>query len=289
MPWFGKKSGKRSGQRSRILKRRTLTAERLIFWFKRGGIVFGLLIFTGWLGSWFFLSGASGKLANWVHGEVLEVTADAGLKVRNILVEGRQFTDADAIMAIVNIRKNDPLYAFQPEAAREMIEKLSWVKSARVERRLPDTIYIKLEERTPMALWQKGKKLTLIDTMGVSVTDQKLERFEGLMILVGDDAPQEAPSFFKLLEAEPELWKRVDAAKLVSGRRWDLKLKNGVEVKLPEEELTVALRRLAVLQEEDQLMDKDIMTIDVREPERVTIRTKPGAVQEYKASYQQIL
>jgi cell division protein FtsQ len=106
---------------------------------------------------------------------------------------------------------------------------------------------------------------------------------------VGDDAPQEAPSFFKLLEAEPELWKRVDAAKLVSGRRWDLKLKNGVEVKLPEEELTVALRRLAVLQEEDQLMDKDIMTIDVREPERVTIRTKPGAVQEYKASYQQIL
>ena len=222
-------------------------------------------------------------------GEVLDFTADSGLKVDNILVEGRQYTDADALMAILNVGKGDPLFALNPEAAQEMIEKLAWVKKARVERRLPDTVYVYLEERVPMALWQQDKKLTLIDTSGVSVTDHKLDRFKDLILLVGDNAPSEAPEFFKLLEAELELWQRIEAVKLVSERRWDIKLKNGVLVKLPEDELTVALRRLALLQEEEGLMDKDVEIIDVREPTRITVRTKPGAVQEYKAAHQQIL
>ena len=241
------------------------------------------------MGSWFFLSGASTKLSHWVAGEVLTASAGSGLRVENILVEGRKFTDSDALMAILNVGKGDPLFSLQPDAAQEMIEKLSWVRFARVERRLPDTVYVRLEERVPMALWQHNKKLMLIDTFGVAITDHNLKRFKDLILLVGEKAPSMAPEFFKLLESEPELWKRVEAVKLVSDRRWDLKLKNGIVVKLPEQEVTLALRRLAILQEEEKLMDKDVTTIDVREPTRITVRTKPGAVQEYKAAYQQIL
>lgn len=231
------------------------------------------------------MSGASTQLNDWAHNKVLNITADKGFRVANILVEGREFTDADALMAIVNVKKGDPLFLFQPDPARAMLERLSWVKTASVERRLPDTIYIKLNERTPMALWQRNQRLSLIDTEGAILTDSQLNRFKNLMVVVGEDIPERAPEFLRLLAAEPKITSKVEAVKSVSGRRWDLTLKSGAVVKLPEEQLALALSRLSVMQEEENIMDKDIKVIDVRELSRITIRTKPGAVREYKANY----
>lgn len=232
------------------------------------------------------MSGTSTRLAGWVDNKILNMTGEAGFTVSNILVEGRNFTDADALMAIINLNKGDPLLAFKPEQAQQMIEKLSWVKSAIVERRLPDTIYVGLEERTPMALWQRDKRLSLIDTEGVVLTDDKLERFQNLIIVVGEDVTEQAPDFLKILAAQPEIMNRVEAAKIISGRRWDLKLKNGATVKLPETEIPLALSRLVATHEDEALMDKDVSIIDVRDDTRITVRTKPGAVQEYRSGYQ---
>lgn len=187
--------------------------------------------------------------------------------------------------AIINVNKGDPLFLFQPKPAQAMLEKLSWVKTVQVERRFPDTISIKLEERVPMALWQRNKRLSLIDTEGVVLTDNKLNRFKDLIVVVGDDVSERAPQFLKLLRSEPEILNKLEAAKSISGRRWDLTLKSGAIVKLPEDELVLALRRLAVMQEEENIMDKNIKVIDVRDLSRITVRTKPGAVREYKAHF----
>ena len=284
MPWFSGKS-KRRRSTSRIVKKRGSSAERIIFWSKRFGTVFGILVFLGWCGSWFFMSGAGARLANWSHDKVLSITADAGFQVENILVEGREYTDVDTLRAILNVEKGDPLFLFEPNPARNMIEKISWVKTVQVERRMPDTIYVGLEERVPMALWQRNNQLSLIDTEGVILTNNKLNRFKDLIVVVGEDVPTRAPEFLALLTAEPEILKQVEAAKSVSGRRWDLTLKSGAIVKLPEEETALALRRLASMQEEENIMDKNIKVIDVRELARITVRTRPGAVHEYKASF----
>lgn len=210
-----------------------------------------------------------------------DTTAGWGFAVRNIMVDGRHYTDADTLKAMVNMEKGDAIFAFKPAEARRMLERISWVKSAHVERRLPDTIYIRLEERRPMALWQRNQKLSLIDSSGVVLTDHNLAPWKNLMIVVGDDAPKRAAELLTMLEAEPVIEERVEAATLVSGRRWDLKLKSGADVKLPEDELGLALRKLAINHEEEELLDKDVLSIDVREEGRITVRTKPGAAQDY--------
>jgi cell division protein FtsQ len=292
MSWFSKHnaSSRRKGAgRSRILKKRGGSAERIILWSKRFGLVLGIVVFVGWLGSWFFMSGASIKLTNWAQDKVLTASANKGFKVANIFVEGREYTDVDALKAIVNINKGDPLFLFQPAPARAMLEKLSWVKTVQVERRLPDTIFIKLEERIPMALWQRNKRLSLIDTEGAVLTDNKLSRFKDLVVAVGDDVPERAPAFLKLLQSEPQILSKLEAIKSISGRRWNLILKSGAIVKLPENEIVLALRRLAVMQEEENIMDKNIKVIDVRDLARITVRTKPGAVREYKANFAKTL
>ncbi len=234
-----------------------------------------------WVGSWLVMSGTMTRATDKIEHAALGMTAGWGFAVKNILVDGRHHTDADTLKAMINMEKGDPILAFDPGEAQEQIERLSWVKSAHVERRLPDTIYIRIKERTPLALWQRNKKLSLIDAEGVVLTDQNLAPWKNLMIVVGDEAPKKAAGLIAMLDAEPIIEERVEAATLVSGRRWDLKLKSGADVKLPEGELGLALRKLAVNHEEEALLDKDVLSIDVREEGRITVRTKPGAAQDY--------
>lgn len=230
------------------------------------------------------MGGAAQRGGAWAQQKTFELAADAGFSVENILVEGRLHSDPDVLRGIINVQRGDPIFAFDPEDAKELIERVSWVKEAHVERRLPDTIYIGLIEREPMALWQNKRKIRVIDSEGVTLTDRMTGPYSDLIILVGESAPRHAASLMALFAAEPLVHDRVEAATWVGDRRWDLKLKNGAVVRLPENDPGLALRRLAQAQEEDGLLDKDLGVIDMREADRITVRTKPGAVQEYKAS-----
>lgn len=268
-------------RRSTILKRRSAGSERLILFVKKFGIGIALVAGAFWVGSWFVMSGAAQRTQDKIETAINNTTAGWGFSVRNIMVDGRHYTDPDTLRAMVNMEKGDPIFSFNPSEAKKMIERISWVKTAHVERRLPDTIYIRLEERKPMALWQRNKRLSLIDANGVVLTDHNLAPWKNLMIVVGDDAPRKAAELLTMLDAEPVIEERVEAATLISGRRWDLKLKSGADVKLPEGELGLALRKLAINHEEEALLDKDVLSIDVREEGRITVRTKPGAAQDY--------
>jgi cell division protein FtsQ len=237
-----------------------------------------------WVGSWFVMSGAKDVVSRKIENAYLGTTAGWGFAVQNIMVDGRIETDVDTLKAMVAVDKGDPILGVSPSDIQVRLEKLSWVKKAHVERRLPDSLYVKIEERKPVALWQKQKKLVLIDGDGVVLTDQNLARWKNLMIVVGDDAPLKAAELISMLQAEPSIEERVDAATLISGRRWDLKLKSGADVKLPEDELGLALRRLAMNHEEDSILDRDVLTIDVREEGRITLRAKPGAAQDFNTN-----
>ncbi len=203
--------------------------------------------------------------------------------MQNILVEGRINSDADVLKALINIERGDPIFAFDPKDAKSLIERIAWVKEAHVERRLPGTIYIGLVERKPVALWQNKKKIRVIDSEGVTLTDRRIEPFKDLIILVGESAPQHAPDLLAFLAVEPLINDKIEAAIWIGERRWDLKLKNGIKVKLPENDMGLALRRLAKAQAEDGLLEKDLIVVDMREADRITVRTRPGAVKEYKA------
>ena len=140
-------------------------------------------------------------------------------------------------------------------------------------------------EREPVALWQNKQKVRLVDIDGVTITDTDIAPFEGLPIIVGETAPIIYPVLRPLLLAEPEISERLEAVIRVGDRRWDLRLKNGVTIKLPEENEAMALRNLARMQSEDNIFGKDLTEIDMRVQGRITVRTSPGAVQEYKASF----
>ncbi len=240
-------------------------------------------MFSVWLGIWLYFGGAAQKSEMWVGQAFSRTAADKGLVVQNVLVRGRVHTDPKELRRLIGVERGDPIMAFDPGEIRDLLERIPWVKEARVERRLPDTIYIGLVERAPLVLWQNKGKVRLIDSDGVTLTDKNLKSYSDLLLVVGEEAPRHAPELVKMLVAEPALKERIESATWVSERRWNLNLKGGTVVKMPEKDTELALRRLGAAQEQDRLLDQNLAVIDLRETGRMSIRTLPGAVSEYKA------
>lgn len=206
----------------------------------------------------------------------LAASAALGLSVQQVLVDGRAETPAADVLHVLDVSRNAPILAFDPTEAKAELEKLPWVKSASVERRLPNIVYVRLTEREPLALWQRHGQLTLIDRDGVGIPGADLSRFASLPVVVGDGAPKHAAALFALLATEPELAHRVTAAVRVGERRWNLRLDLGndrtIDALLPEENPGAAWARLADLDHQQHLFDHNITAVDLRFPDRLVVR-----------------
>ena len=206
-----------------------------------------------------------------------EATAQLGLRVANIHIDGQTKTPRPLLNAAIGIAIGDPIIGYSVDAARTRIESIRWVQTATVERRLPDTIVVELTERTPFAVWQHDGHFRLIDRDGHVVTDSDVADFASqLPLVVGLGAPEEAARLLDALAQQPALEQRVAAAVRVGERRWNLRLRNGTDVLLPEGAETQALARLAELQAQHRLLDRPLQAIDLRLPDRFTFRPQPA-------------
>lgn len=207
-----------------------------------------------------------------------QVLALSGFSIQDVRVTGRAQTRKDDLLVAVGVERGDPIFGFDTEAARQRIERLGWVRSATVTRLLPDTIRIEVVEREPFALWQRGGELSLIDAEGRPITDEGVQDFAHLPFIVGFGAPREAPVLLKMMRAEqPQLLARVRAFVRVGDRRWNLRLENGVDVKLPEAGVETALAGLRDYDTQYKILSRDIVAVDLRLPDRVSVELTENA------------
>jgi cell division protein FtsQ len=198
------------------------------------------------------------------------------LRVENITLDGRQNTPEPLLRAALGVNVGDPILGFSVEAARQRIESLSWVAHVAVERRLPGTIYVAMTERRPFAIWQTQGKFVLIDRNGETVTNEDVAAFGELPLVVGNGAPPFAAALLDQLALVPDIRDRVAAMVRVGERRWNLQLKNGIIVMLPEGHEAAALAKLHDLQTAQTLLDRPLISIDMRLPDRLAVRSKQG-------------
>jgi cell division protein FtsQ len=203
---------------------------------------------------------------------VIGASAAFGLVVTAIEVEGRETTDVATVVAALSAARGTPILAVSPGRAKEQLETLPWVRSATIERRLPGTLFVRLVERRPLAVWQHGGIQQLIDREGAVIPVDDLSRFARLPTVVGDDAAPNAVALIDMLASEPELAARVTAAVRVGGRRWNLRIDDAIDVLMPEENPGNAWNRLAELERTSFLLKRDVQAVDLRLPDRLVLR-----------------
>ena len=233
------------------------------------------------------------QLSRWPRGQstlqyaadrMLDGSAHLGLVVRDVKVEGRETTERDTILAALHAGPGTPILAVSARRAKEQLEALPWVRSAVVERRLPDTLYVRLVERKPLALWQHGGKIELIDHQGAVIPVAQLDRFAKLPMVVGETAAGHAAELLDMLATQPDLALRVTAAIRVGERRWNLRIDNAIDVLLPAESAAQAWAQLARLERSSFILKRDVQAIDVRLPDRLVVRVNPEVPKEAPTS-----
>ncbi len=200
--------------------------------------------------------------------------SDRSMTVQAVIVDGRQNTPLPLIREALGVSRGDAMLGFSPEAARQRLESIPWVAQAHVERHLPATIVVRLEERRPFAIWQNQGRFVIVDRDGKTVATDGLDQFGPLPLIVGPGADRGAAALYDLLAAEAEVAERVQAMVRVGERRWNLRLHNGTDVLLPEGAEGAAIKRLSELQQEAKLLDRPVAAIDLRLPDRLVVRTR---------------
>ncbi len=261
--------------RSFVMRRRMQTIRRM-------SLLLGIAAIVG------------GGMWAWKQGHLDTVVADAqsllprvsnmpGLQVGTVDVSGTGYLDPQAVVDAAALRPGQKIAELDLSLVRERVEALGWVKTAQVSRLLPDTVRIKVIERVPFGLWQFENKIRVIDGEGVQITD-RADGFEHLPMVVDLGAPRHAAGLFAMLEAEPALMHRVEAAVWVGDRRWNIRIHGGVDVLLPESDPEAAWHRLAALQRHQGILDRDIVAIDLRLPDRLTVRQSPEAAEARRSA-----
>ena len=229
--------------------------------------------------AWMLHSGALQRLAEDVRQETVALSGRAGFRVEDILVEGRNRTPREQLLAALQVQRGDPILGIDLAATRQRLEEISWVKSATIERRLPGEVHLLISERNPIVLWQSQGKYYLVDRDGQVVGDE-IEEYADLPLMVGEGAPDHAAELVDLLDSEPALKARVKAAQWIGDRRWNITLDRttgGIDVRLPEDNPIAAWHELASLDKDQSLLERKVTLIDMRLPDRLVLRSTGGA------------
>jgi cell division protein FtsQ len=202
-----------------------------------------------------------------------------GFRIGAVSLTGPKEVSREEVLTTAGVTGRASLLFLDADAARVRLLANPWIADASVLKLYPDRLQISVTERAAFALWQKDGRVSVISADGTVLEPFVENRYVGLPLVVGRGAQRKANEFLAVLDRYPDLRSMLHASILVAERRWDLRLNNGIAVRLPETDLTTALDRLVALDRDKKLLSRDVAMVDLRLPDRVTVRLSDAAAQ----------
>lgn len=259
--------------RTRRRSRGDIAGHILSLGARRGaGLVMTICLFGG-----VFLFGAfkGGAYESFVarNGEVHDLVARSlGFGLDAITITGQKELTAQEILTVAGVSERNSLPFIDVKEIRDRLKAAPLLSEASVRKLYPDRLVIEVTERDAHALWQKDGEIFVISTDGTPIDSIHDNRFVHLPFVVGEGANLRIAEFHRIVAAAGDLKSQIRAGVLVTHRRWNIKLTTGVDVKLPEIGAEAAIAALAKLSKEQKIIDKDLISIDMRIPGRLVAR-----------------
>ena len=274
MPTVRKKSAaknksKKPARRPGLFERLYELARQYTLAATAGAVVIVLAV-----GTVLWAGGYVGMAAERINKSVSASIVAIGLDVQQVTLMGRDDTALADIEAAIGPVDGQSILHFDLEATRERVESLGWVRAAAVTRLWPNTVHVSIRERKPAAVWQLSGALHLIDNNGEIIREVGAYEYSAMPLIVGAGAPEAVADILKALETQPALRQRTLALVRVGERRWNMRLHNKMDIKLPESGIADALEALSIMHAAQQTLDQDIEYIDLRDAERVIVRPR---------------
>ena len=248
------------------------------------GIAASLLLLASALGYGVVVGDHLTAVIDWAKGARDTAANSLGFRIAAVSLTGEKEVSREEILTIAGVTGRASLLFLDADAARARLMANPWIADAAVLKFYPDRLQIRITERQAFALWQKNGRVKVIAADGTVLEPFVERRYLHLPMVVGEGAERQATDFLGVLDRYPDIAGRVRASILVARRRWDLFLTNGVDIKLPETNPAAALDRLVALDRDKKLLSRDITIVDLRLPDRVTVRLSDAAAQARDAA-----
>ena len=243
------------------------------------GIAASVLLLAVAVGYGAVIGGHVTGIVDWLKDARDQAANTVGFRIAAISLTGPKEVSREEILTTAGVTGHASLLFLDADAARERLMANPWIADAAVFKLYPDRLQITITEREAFALWQQDGRVSVIATDGTVLEPFVEDRYRGLPLVVGKGAERQARDFLIIVGRYPDIRSALRASVLVAERRWNLRLKNGIDVRLPENNVEEALDRLVALDRDKKLLSRDIVAVDLRLPDRVTVRLSDAAAQ----------
>jgi cell division protein FtsQ len=243
----------------------------------RAGVIATLLLLAASAGLGIVKGGHFDQFVATVSDARNALANSAGFRITSVAINGRKQLSQDEVLAIGGVNGRSSLLFLDAASVREKLKANPWIAEATVLKLYPGELRIDLIERTAFALWQRDGRLSVISDDGAVLEPYVSQRFLKLPLVVGRGAEARAKDFLALLSRYPQVSAVTRAAIFVGERRWNLRLNDGLDIRLPENGVGNALATLSNLDRDEHLFAKDIVAIDLRLPDRLVVQLSEDA------------
>jgi cell division protein FtsQ len=243
----------------------------------RAGVAATVLMLLGSAGFGIVKGGHLEQFTSALSDSRNAIANSAGFRITTVAINGRKQLTQDEVLAIGGVNGRSSLLFLDAATVRDKLRANPWIADATILKLYPGRLQIDIVERSAFALWQQDGRLSVIADDGVVLEPYMSRRFISLPLVVGKGAETRARDFLALLARYPQVHAATKAAVFVGERRWNLRLEDGLDIRLPENDAGKALASLSKLDKEDRLFSRDIVAIDMRLPDRLTVQLSEDA------------
>lgn len=207
--------------------------------------------------------------------EIYSKTATAGWGLDDVTLEGRVKTPKEDVLRVIGLKRGDNILEIDLKAVCDKVKTLPWVRDASVSRRyFPNIIHISIREKKVKSIWQYKNEFYPIDEDGKIIETEYVPQ-KNILQIVGEEAPEHINALLQIIEKDSELFSRVKVANFISKRRWNLTFDdvlNGITVKLPEDNIDTAWKKLVKLDKTRGILKRKLTFIDLRLKNKVIVK-----------------
>ena len=243
----------------------------------RAGVALTALILLGSTGLGIVKGGHVDELVAALSDTRNALANSAGFRITTVAMNGCKQLSQDEVLAIGGVNGRSSLLFLDAATVRDKLKANPWIADATILKLYPGRLQIDIVERSAFALWQQDSRLSVIANDGAVLEPYVSRRFVSLPLVVGKGADVRARDFLALLDRYPQVRAATKAAIFVGERRWNLRLKDGLDIRLPENDVGNALATLSKLDKEERLFSRDIVAVDMRLPDRFTVQLSEDA------------
>ncbi|NCV49244.1 MAG: FtsQ-type POTRA domain-containing protein [Rhodobacterales bacterium] len=170
---------------------------------------------------------------------------------------------------------NFPISSFDLDLAdlRNRVLSLPPVETAEVRLEGGSILHVKVKEKVPALLLKDDTGIHVLNKNGDYIRPLlSTEYGSKLPVITGEGAQKAAAEAFILFSALHDKLDEVRGLVLVGGRRWNIVLKSGQVIMLPEKKPEQAVQKILILDKAEKILSRDIAVFDFRLPYRITLR-----------------